>query len=161
MRILASTRASSLTACKTHTPDKRGKGSPKWWVGYCAVHESLLTAVTATQLLHMSHCYIQLTVSPSLAAICSATHSKAFSVALPLPMLGFGSSMASNTASWLSKPFFWRICNSAIIINNFSNKMRTGFFPSYTSSRTCPRSSSAVRTLASAHDHVPHLPVSG
>ena len=54
------------------------------------------------------------TLSPSLAAKCSDTQRRAFRAALPLPMLGFGSSTASSTASGCRRRFFCRISSSGV-----------------------------------------------
>ena len=57
---------------------------------------------------------ICITLSPSLAARCSDTQRRAFRAALPLPMLGFGSSTASSTAPECRRRFFCRISSSGV-----------------------------------------------
>ncbi len=94
-----------------------------------------------------------LTVIPSFAARYSATHNRALRVALPLPMLGLGSSTTSRTASSSTSPFFWRICSSSIgnsLQHHWSLIMDT--IKWITFSEGAP----ALCVLTCAHYHIPH-----
>ena len=74
----------------------------------------LLTTYDNDMLNQQTTICIWVTLSPSLAAKCSDTQRRAFRAALPLPMLGFGSSTASSTASGCRRRFFCRISSSGV-----------------------------------------------